>query len=269
MNKDDLDQQLRQLIEQACKLQQEADQLPVNSRKRRELLRTRRHLLNEIIYKMQQSGEIKRDGNEHYEEALQRTWIWFSKNFCKFNPEKAQNPEEATVIGWFKLNLYNYKLKDVYTEVVKERKRLYNPLSNQDDTQSDILNNLADHHPSDPWLLSREIRQWLKENKPELCRIRLRDRSEDVNCYILLWYRLPQKENDGRVKTWKELEAGFGVSDSTLIDFWNRECFPRLLNFGQSKGWINVAKAMVKLFVPRELHYTPLAMAFLRILSRV
>ncbi|NEP14625.1 MAG: hypothetical protein F6K14_31400 [Symploca sp. SIO2C1] len=262
-----LDQQLRQLIQQACMLLKEAEQLPKNSRKRRELLRKRQHLINQIIYKMQQSGEIRKDGDEYYEEALQRTWIWFSKNFCKFNPEKAKNPEAATVIGWFKFNLYNYKLKDVYREAREDQEWLYNPPSNQDGKEPDIFNNLADTHPSDPWLLAKETRQWLEENRRDLCRIRLRDRSEKVNCYLLIFYRLPQKKN--RAKTWKELEAEFGVSDSTLIDFWNRECFPRLLNFGQSKGWINVAKAMVKLFVPRELRYTPLAMAFLRILSRV
>ncbi|NEP57062.1 MAG: hypothetical protein F6K31_08560 [Symploca sp. SIO2G7] len=264
-----LDQQLRQLIEQACQLQQEAEQLPDNSRKRRELVRKRRHLLNQLIYQMQQSGEIKRDGNEHYEEALQRTWIWFSKNFCNFDPEKAQDPEAATVIGWFKFYLYNYKLKDVKREVVKEQQRIYKPPYNQDGTELDILNNLADTHTHDPWLLSTEIRQWLEEKRYELCRIRLRNRPEKVNCYTLLLCRLPQRDNNGRATTWKELEAEFGVSDSTLMDFWNRECFPRLLNFGQSKGWINVAKAIVKLFVPHDLRYTPLAMALLRILSRV
>ena len=260
-----LDQQLRQLIEQACKLQQEAEQLLDNGRKRRELLRKRRHLLNQLIYKMQQSGEIRRDGNEYYEEALQRTWIWFSQNFHKFNPEKAKNPEEATVIGWFKFHLYSYKLKDVEREVLEDQEWIYNPPSGQGKGLGELVAPPLD----DPWLLSTQIWQWLEENRRDLCRIRLRDRSKDVNCYLILLYRLPQRENDGRTKTWKELEAEFGVSDSTLIDFWNRECFPRLLNFGQSKGWINVAKAMVKLFVPRELCYTPLAMALLKILSRV
>ncbi|MDJ0689538.1 MAG: helix-turn-helix domain-containing protein [Xenococcaceae cyanobacterium MO_188.B32] len=38
--------------------------------------------------------------------------------------------------------------------------------------------------------------------------------------------------------SWQELSKEFGISISTLSNFYQRQCMPRLRNFAKSEGYI-------------------------------
>jgi len=188
----------------------------------------RQKLLNEIVGKMQQSNQIWKGWgvvDELYEEALQVTWLWFSKNFCNYDLERGR------VMTWFNTYL-KFRIRDLCVEAAEAKKK-QNATQLYDDGVSEPLENIADPlGNSDPLSILEETGKWLEQHKSELSRIHIRDR-EDINAYNLILCRLPTEE-----KTWKELAKEFGVSTSTLSSFYQRKCFPHLLDFGKSQGWL-------------------------------
>jgi hypothetical protein len=90
-----LDRELRQMIEQAR-------QYSIGSQ-------NYNRIFHRVMVKMQQSGEIALNGNPKYQDDLLKTWAWFGRKYCTFDPDKAKKPDEATVIGWFKSYLFKEK----------------------------------------------------------------------------------------------------------------------------------------------------------------
>ncbi|NEP57064.1 MAG: sigma-70 family RNA polymerase sigma factor [Symploca sp. SIO2G7] len=215
MYTDNLNEQLNQLIKEARMY------LPRSLK--------RQKLLNEIVGKMQQSKQIWRGWGvveELYEEALQQTWLWFSKNFCNYDLERGK------VMTWFNKYL-KFRIQDLCVEAAEEKNKHNTTQLYNDDEVSDPLENIADPAGnSDPLGILKETRKWLEQQKSELRCIHVRDRT-DINAYNLILYRLPTAD-----KTWEELAKQFGVSTSTLSSFYQRKCFPLLLDFGKSQGWI-------------------------------
>ncbi len=216
MYTDDLNEQLNQLIKEA----------------RMHLPRSleRQKLLNEIVGKMQQSKQIWRGWGvveELYEEALQVTWLWFSKNFCNYDLERGR------VMTWFNKYL-KFRIRDLCVAAAEAKKKHNSTQKLYDDDEvSDLIDNIPDPvGNSDPLSILEETWKWLEQHKSELSRIHLRDR-KDINAYSLILCRLPTEE-----KTWGELAKEFGVSTSTLSSFYQRKCFPLLLDFGKSQGWL-------------------------------
>ncbi len=66
----------------------------------------------------------------------------------------------------------------------------------------------------------------------KLRRIHIRDRP-DINCQVLIADRLPPEI------PWSELAQKYGVAIATLSNFYQRQCFPLLLNFGKSQGYLH------------------------------
>ncbi len=77
--------------------------------------RERQTGLNEIIYRIQQSGKLFRgDGVPNREDALQETWLYFCRNIDYFDPE------QANVFTW--LNKYlHYRLLDCHRQFSQEK----------------------------------------------------------------------------------------------------------------------------------------------------
>lgn len=222
----DLDRQLRQLMKEACKF-------PPGSRERRKLL-------NHLIYKMQQSGAIAKNGDDCYEEALQQTWIWFSKSFCNFNPEQ----EGASVIGWFKTTLRRRRI-DLYRKEKRERDRRYIPPFNPDEERPDPIEQIVDPCQSPQAVLQQRIlletiKNWIEQQSNLLRRKHVSDRP-DINCKDLILYRIPSEDRNLKNlvegKTWKELAEIFGVPERQLRQCYNQKCLPCLRKFLESEGY--------------------------------
>ncbi len=204
----ELDQQLCQLAAKAC-------EYPRGSLERQ-------RQLTQLVILVQQSGKLWRGGNaerEHYEEALQETWLYICHNI------EAYNPERATVITWINSRL-QWKLRHVSEKVMTERNRRVHPMQNAEGEISDPVENIAAPEPSNPpSSILQNIRQWVQRESMKLRRVHVRDRP-DINCQVLILSRLPPE------KTWEQLSQEFGgIAIQTLCNFYNRECKPRLRQF--------------------------------------
>lgn len=213
---DALEEQLQQLVQETC------------GHPRGSLARQKG--LNKIIGTIQQSGKLLRGiGVPDYEDALQQTWLYFCRNLCEATTGDRYNSEKASVTTW--LNAYlKCRLQDIRQQVAeKKATRAISPLSDRD-RSLDPIDNLA-APPSPPPMLE-DIREWVMQEGSKLRRIHLRDRP-DINCQVLILRRLPPETS------WEELAKEFGVAIATLSSFYQRECFPHLLNFGKSQGYFD------------------------------
>ncbi|BAT55840.1 hypothetical protein NOS3756_48340 [Nostoc sp. NIES-3756] len=174
--------------------------------------------LHEIIWRIQQSGKLLRGtGVRDAEDAIQKTWLYFCLNLCEATTsEEPYNSEKGNVITW--LNSYlRYRLKD-------------NIVSDNDIEELDP-SDFIPARPEPPPILE-EIEEWIKQEAHNLRRIYVSNRP-DINCLVLIKRRLPPEAS------WKELSQEFGVPIATLSGFYQRHCFPRLLNFGKSQGYFD------------------------------
>ena len=166
-------------------------------------------------------------GVPDYEDAIQQTWLYFCRNLCEATTGDAYNPERASVITW--LNAYlKHRLQDIRIKAASNAIAAYTHLSDFDESL-DPVNNIP-APPAPPPILS-DILEWVELEGSLLRSIHLRDRP-DINCQVLIQRRLPPET------TWEELAKEFKVGISSLSTFYQRECFPRLLNFGKSQGYL-------------------------------
>lgn len=213
---DELDEQLQQLVRETC------------SHPRGSLGRQKR--LNQLIGKIQQSGKLLRGvGVPDYEDALQQTWLYFCRNLCEAITGDRYNSERASVTTW--INAYlKRRLWDMRQEAVRKKAITVVRQVSDEDELLDPIDNLP-AQPSPPPMLE-EIREWVEQQGSQLRRIYVRDRP-DINCQVLILRRLPPETS------WEELAKEFNVAIATLSCFYQRECFPRLLNFGKSQGYFD------------------------------
>lgn len=211
---DELEAQILQLVQETC-------QHPRGSIERQKGL-------HKIFLLIQQTGKLLRGtGVPDAEEALQKTWLYFCRNLCEAcTAEEPYNSEKGSVITW--LNGYlKYRLEDSRRVGSNNTIR---PIQDQNGEELDPVN-LIPARPEAPPILE-EIQEWLKKEANNLRRIHVQGRP-DINCLVLIERRLPPETS------WKDLSDEFGVSIPTLSGFYQRQCFPRLLNFGKSQGYIN------------------------------
>lgn len=185
--------------------------------------------LNEMIWRIQQSGKLWRDvGVPDYEDALQQTWLYFCRNLCEATTGDRYDPQRASVMTWLnaylKARLDDRRLAAYFDNNVKAK-----PMLSKDGELLDPLE-FIQARPDPPPILE-DIREWLEKEGCHLRRIHLRDRP-DINCQVLIEHRLPPET------AWFVLAQGFGVAIATLSNFYQRECFPLLLNFGKSQGYL-------------------------------
>lgn len=196
----ELDEQLRQLVAETCR------------HPRGSLERQRG--LNQIVYLIQQSGKLlKGYGVPDREDALQQTWLYFCRNLCEATTGCAYDPQQASVITWLNAFLKHRLFSPPPPPIVLEPYEL------------DFV-----HAPQEAQPILEEILEWVKQ-EGQLRRIHLRDRP-DINCQVLILRRLPPET------PWKVLAKEFGAPVATLSNFYQRQCFPRLLNFGKEQGYL-------------------------------
>ena len=214
---DEFEEQLRQFIAATC------------SHPRGSLERQKG--LNEIIWRIQKSGNLLRSGGvPDYEDALQQTWLYFCRNLCEANTGDRYDPLRASVTTW--INAYlKHRLSDRRMAAWKEKDlKAAGVLSEHGELLEPVDKLIA---PPDPPPILEEIREWVEKEGSNLRRIHVRDRP-DINCQVLILRRLPPETS------WNDLSQEFGVAIATLSNFYQRKCFPRLLNFGKAQGYLSL-----------------------------
>ncbi len=195
----ELDERLRQLVIETCRH-------PRGSLERQKGL-------NQIVWQIQRSGRLLNGyGVPEREDALQKTWLYFSRNLCEATTCPCYDPQTASVITW--LNAY---LKRRFED---NRQKPPGHVEWDGDPPT----------PPEPQPILEKILEWV-EQEVQLRRIHVRDRP-DVNCQVLILRRLPPET------PWEVLAQEFGVPISTLSGFYQRKCFPRLLDFGKEQGYL-------------------------------
>lgn len=213
----DFHQRLRELVQEVC-------QYPAKSPQRRKGL-------NRIVRLIQQSRKLWRENTSYYEDALQETWLYFSRNLCEATTSaNPYNPELGSVITW--LNAYlRRRLQDWQQQENEERVRRANSqVSRETGELLDPLDTVPAKSEAPP--LVEQIKAWAEADQTgELRRTHIKGHPE-VNCQALILRRLPLETQ------WKDLAAEWGLSISTLSGFYEKQCRPRLKEFGQSEGYL-------------------------------
>jgi DNA-directed RNA polymerase specialized sigma24 family protein len=207
---------LHQIVRQACSH-------PLGSRERQKYL-------TRIIRSI--SPKLWRENVPYYADALQQTWVYFCQNICEANTGAAYDPQQASLVTW--LNTYlKRRLQDGYLAIQKQQARTASikvSLSGDDSENYDPVDHLA-AKPDVPPLLE-QVKQWAKTDRlRKLRRIYIEGRP-DVNCQVLILRRLPPET------PWKTLAEEFDIPSGTLSSFYQRQCLPRLREFGKSEGYL-------------------------------
>jgi len=214
----ELERKLPQLVEQAC-------QHPPGSPERQKNL-TRIIRLT--------SSKLWRENLPYYQDALQQTWIFFCQNICEATTGQRYDPSRGSVVTW--LNYYlRLRLKDYAIARGREQARVAPSqvrTSKSGDAQDMInpIDNLP-ANPDIPPILDKVYAWATADNTGELRSLHIEGKPH-VNCQMLILRRLPPETS------WKDLATEFGISVSTLSSFYQRQCLPRLRNFGESEGYI-------------------------------
>jgi hypothetical protein len=211
-----LDEQLGQLI-------QEARQYPSGHLKRKQCL-------TKMVRLIEQSHKLWHENTPYYEDALQQTWVYFCQNVCEPGTGEQYDPNRSSVITW--LNRYlRWRLQDCRIDQQKHMARCTSDLMpGVIGKTKDTTANLA--APPDIPPILEQTRHWVETDPSgELQNIHVQNRKE-VHCQALLLRRLPPE------KSWEEISAEFDLPISTLSSFYQRQCMPRLRNFGQSQGYL-------------------------------
>jgi hypothetical protein len=214
----ELEEQLRQLVTEACSHRAGSAE--------------RQKKLTRIIRLV--SNKLWKENTPYYQDALQQTWVYFCQNICEGNTGEPYDPTRSSVITW--LNFYlKRRLQDFY---IDDQKRQALIVSNQTGGQGssdtnhtiDPIENLV--AKPDVAFLLEEVRRWVETDPDgELSRIHITNHPE-VTAKVLILRRLPPEAS------WRSIAAEFNVSIPTLSSFYQRQCLPRLRNFGESEGYL-------------------------------
>lgn len=210
-----LEDQLRELV-------LEARQYPAGHLKRRQCL-------TQMVRLIDKSHKLWHEHTPYYEDALQQTWVYFCQNICEPGTGEQYDPERSSVITW--LNRYlKWRLQDCRINQQKHLARYSSVAPGAINKNPDITENLA--APPDTPPILETTRQWV-ESDPEstLRSVHIQNRP-DVNCQTLLMRRLPPEQS------WEKISAEFSLPISTLSSFYQRQCMPRLRNFGETQGYL-------------------------------
>lgn len=184
----------------------------------------RRRLLTQLIYQIQQSGKLWQSPGKDldcYHEALQQTWLFLCRNPDRYDPTK------ASLMTWL-----NNHLKFRFQDQQRNMQKTYQETLPDHWSSTGEWIDPFDRLPAPatvPPLLA-EIEQWLQQEAPSLRRIHLRDRPE-IHCQVLIRRRLPPETS------WEQLSQLWTVPVSTLSNFYQRDCLPRLRAFVESQGY--------------------------------
>jgi hypothetical protein len=207
---------IRQLVETAC------SHPPGHPKRQRALTQILRDTL----------PRLWRDSSPYYADALQRTLMFFTENICEAKTGKRYDPEVATIATW--LNFYLRKrILDAQIGAQNRSSREVSVWSGSDDDSLDLIQQLP--APPDTQtamdMLDR-VRHWAETDESGELRSLCIKGYPHITAQLLILRRLPPET---QLKTLAE-ELGAGIP--TLNSFYQRQCLPRLRNFGKQQGYL-------------------------------
>lgn len=184
--------------------------------------------LTKIVRLIVNSGKLWKEASPYYEDALQKTWLYFCRNLCEANTGERYEPNRSSVITW--LNAYlRRRLQDFRIEEYEIAQTTSFPVGEADEAVDPTAALVAP--PDIPPILEATI-TWAKtDSDGELSSIHIQGHPR-VNCQSLILQRLPPETS------WEKLSEKYGISISTLTSFYRRQCLPRLRQFGESQGFL-------------------------------
>ncbi|PSB41853.1 hypothetical protein C7B67_26085 [filamentous cyanobacterium Phorm 6] len=219
-DRDSAQQQILELVTEACKH-------PVGSLRRG-------RFLDKLIREIVKSGKLWKENTPHYEEALQKTWIYLSRNLCEATTAKEPyNPEKSQITTW--LNPYLKKrLLDCYRKQKQERERqIQLPIVSLDrlSDKKDIkyTENLK-ANPDVSFYLD-ELLEWIETDPNNELKSRHVRGKPEINCQVLLQRKCLYGQ------TLQEIAKEFGCAPSTLYQLLNNDCRPLLQQFSENQGY--------------------------------
>ena len=188
----------------------------------------RKACLTRMIRVIENSCKLYYESTPYYEDALQQTWTFFCRNINKLCSCRQHDSELSSIILCLN-NYLKWRLSDLHNE---HRISITNCLKtkiNIDYQQDDMTINL--YSPSQILPILEKTIQWIKADpSKELRHVYIQNRP-DVNCQKLLLKRLLYEQS------WKNISEELNLSISTLGNFYQRECIPRLRKFEKSQDF--------------------------------
>lgn len=204
-------EEIQQLVTEAC-------QHPIGSLQRQRNLTRLIRLIQPYLW---------RENSADYPDALQQTWIYFCQNLCEAATGERYDCDRATVVTWLNYYLKRRLQTFQHRAQIQQARRVAEFSSDESGTVLDTIAAPADVPP-----ILDAVRDWAEADiSGELRQTHIAGRPA-VNCQVLILRRLPPESS------WKELSSEFGVSIATLSSFYQRQCLPRLRNFGESEGYL-------------------------------
>lgn len=208
---------LLQLIERTC--QHPSDSLE------------RRRMMTRLIMAIQASGKLWQEQTPYYEEALQQTWIYLCRNLCEACTGRKYAPERAAITTWLDAYLKR-RLQDFRIQESKDRARHLDLGAFEREGKTNLIEEIAS--PSDIPPIWEETLHWIETDPTgELSSTAIK-RRPDLTCQVLMLRRFPGQED-----SWKTLEVELNCSTSTMANFYQRQCVPRLRKFAESQGYLS------------------------------
>lgn len=187
--------------------------------------RERRIILSRLIEAIIESNLLWRENAPYYEDALQLTWIYLSRNLCESETGKQYDARISSVTTW--LNAYlKRRLQDFRERDRDESNSRYHPTINTPDPTALLV--AEDDIPP----ILENTRHWIETDPEGILKSIVLKQYPHITCQSLLLRRLPPET------AWKDLAAEFDCSISTLASFYQRHCFPQLRKFAQSEGYL-------------------------------
>lgn len=194
----------------------------------------RRQSFNRLILAILKSGCLWKENVPYYEEALQQTWVYLYRNLCEANTAEKYDPSRSRVTTW--LNSYlRRRLQDLRLKQEEEQRkpRQFPKKILETGEVLDPIDTLE--APADieqTLLMLEDIKTWIETDADgELRQRHIKGRS-DLTCQLLMLRRLPPET------TWEALEAELNCRFSTLANFYQRQCLPRLRKFAEDRGYL-------------------------------
>ncbi|MBE9068305.1 sigma-70 family RNA polymerase sigma factor [Leptolyngbya cf. ectocarpi LEGE 11479] len=176
------------------------------------------------------SDQLWKENVSYYQDALQKTWIYFCNNLCEAKTGRVYDPQRASVVTW--LNAYlKRRLQDEAIDRADKDNITAKPqpnLAGEAGVSIDPIDRLPAKPDIPPML--KEVMQWA-ETAPQLQQIHITGHP-NITGRLLILKRLPPEI------PWKVLAAELDVSIGTLASFYQRQCMPLLREFGREQGYL-------------------------------
>ncbi|MEG3935002.1 MULTISPECIES: sigma-70 family RNA polymerase sigma factor [unclassified Microcoleus] len=218
-DRDPAHQQIVELVTKAC-------QHPPGSPQRG-------RFLHRLILEILKSGKLWKEHTPYYKEALNKTWIYLSRNLCEATTAKRPyDPEESLITTW--LNPYLQKrLLDCRLAEQKAKQNITDRrLVSLDDEDDDGLKP-SEKIPATPDLTfyMEEILEWIETDPTGVLKSNHLPRRPDITCQVLL----QRKWSSGQ--SMEQLAAELNCAPCTLYKLLKLQCLPLLQKFCEDQGY--------------------------------